>query len=219
MNLWDEWANSLWSLSAAVEWIAEHGGDYSDGFLDAAANELLRALQAGEITASGEISDEGRRANIPPEEFLIAAPYETFSPSEHPAGPAPMLCWGAYVDCVCDRDWRASSGDIIARPYRIYWQRISVLGDDVRTKWPTGNPLDAYRTGAPGRPSAIQFVVREAERRRNAGEAVLDLKAEANALHEWCCAAHPNIPAPSPGTIENKIRNEHREWKASGPHN
>lgn len=140
MNLRDQWANSLWSLSAAVEWIAEHGGDYSDGFLDAAANELLRALQAGEITASGEISDDGRRANIPREEFLIAAPYETFSPSKHPAGPAPMLCWGAYVDCVCDRDWRASSGDTIARPHQVFWQRICVSGADMQALWQPRQP-------------------------------------------------------------------------------
>ncbi len=72
-----------------------------------------------------------------------------------------------------------------------------------------------YHTGAPGRPSAIQFVIDEWRRRRDEGLAPAKLCAEGRALHEWCRKNHPAIAPPSPRTIENRIRDEFNTWKAS----
>ena len=74
-------------------------------------------------------------------------------------------------------------------------------------------------TGAPGRPSVIQFVEKEAERRRSANEALPKISAEAQELHSWCAKKHPSYPTPTAKTIENRIREAHRKWRTPTPHN
>ena len=76
------------------------------------------------------------------------------------------------------------------------------------------DPMLAYKTGGPGRPSPIQLVEREAERRRASGEAIDIVKEEAKYLHGWCEREHSKAPTPTPKTIENRIRIDHRTWKA-----
>ena len=82
-------------------------------------------------------------------------------------------------------------------------------------------PMEEFRTGAAGRPSPIQMVEREAERRRKTGEAIPAISRESEALHQWCISTYPKVPAPKPKTIANRIRESHSAWKssASSPHN
>jgi hypothetical protein len=82
---------------------------------------------------------------------------------------------------------------------------------------------ERYRTGGPGRPSAMQFVEAEADRRRQSGEASPTLEREAICLHEWCKREHPRIAAPTAKTIQGRIRVAHNAWKLTRndppPHN
>ena len=61
------------------------------------------------------------------------------------------------------------------------------------------------KTGAPGRPSSMAIVLREAERRRNAGKCEVSKQAEAEALVAWLKENHPDVPAPTAKTIRNKL--------------
>jgi hypothetical protein len=82
---------------------------------------------------------------------------------------------------------------------------------------------ERYRTGGPGRPSAIQFVETEARRRRQSGEASLTLARESASLHKWRRGAHQEDVTPTAKTIEGRIRVEHNAWKLTRadpiPHN
>lgn len=97
------------------------------------------------------------------------------------------------------------------------WQRAEIPSNKL-TSFELIGEASKYRTGAPGRPTPMDFVVREAERRRAAGEALLNLSAEATELHEWCKLNHAAIPAPTAKTIENRIRQSHRNWKTRSHH-
>jgi hypothetical protein len=70
--------------------------------------------------------------------------------------------------------------------------------------------IEPLRTGAPGRPSSMHFVLDEANRRRQTGKAEQRVSAEANYLKQWFEEHHAGSPALSAKTIENKIRAQHR---------
>ena len=101
-------------------------------------------------------------------------------------------------------------------------EKAAKLAEEAETDLPPQGPFDqsvdpkaVYKTGAPGRPSPISFVEAEAARRRETQEAHRTLAEEAKHLNKWCKQNHPNIVAPMKGTIENRIRDDHRAWKAS----
>jgi len=100
---------------------------------------------------------------------------------------------------------RAANGPSIVPPVEQSSQKSSTQNAD---------PKAPYRTGAPGRPSAIQFVEKEAARRRREDMASTKLTSEAAALHSWCKETHPDIAAPTAKAIENRIRDDHKRWKA-----
>ena len=220
MEIEAEWANEFWSPSGAVLWILTKGGTAPQDAdsADIAAEELFAALQSGKLEALGICVAKGQSLpeTVPPEHFLKSFPFAADAPLEMIYSEAPVLQWGALYEA----DWRIgiANGDMIGDRHRTFWKRIYVKKSGVLALWPSGEASSIYHTGAPGRPSSIQFVEREWQRRRNAGEALNDLESEAKALHEWCKANHTGITAPKPGTIKNKIRNEFREWRAR-PHN
>lgn len=64
----------------------------------------------------------------------------------------------------------------------------------------------AYRAGLPGRPSIMDAVLQEFERRWKANEYAGSQNTEADALEEWVRLNHPNAPQkPKAKTIRNKI--------------
>jgi hypothetical protein len=102
----------------------------------------------------------------------------------------------------------------------IRWQAVTVNRDDVLQVWPTPtvestSTLDLYRTGGPGKPSAIHLVVAEFGRRQSDGLTQPILKNEAAALREWLTKNHPSSPNTTAKTIANRIRNEHRAFRTS----
>jgi hypothetical protein len=74
---------------------------------------------------------------------------------------------------------------------------------------------ELFRSGAPGRPSAMEGILAEFKR-RVAGEEVVPrqgcLRTEAEHLARWWAAIKPNsAPTVKAGTIENKIR---QQWNS-----
>jgi len=93
---------------------------------------------------------------------------------------------------------------------KLYWFEVSA--DDVEREWPnaTGAPEPSdnaeFRTGAPGRPSPINLIEREAKRRLEQGVKPPTLARFAQELHDWAEGNFPNGPIPTARTIENKVR-------------
>jgi hypothetical protein len=70
----------------------------------------------------------------------------------------------------------------------------------------------AFRTGAPGRPSAVHLVIAEHLRRLKAGESNELLRDEATALTRCYDEMRPReLPSLTIGTIMNRIREQHRK--------
>jgi hypothetical protein len=79
--------------------------------------------------------------------------------------------------------------------------------------WPRPQPL-ITGTGAPGRPSkSMHLIKREFDRRKDAGEVLPQLVAEARHLLRWLPRAHPDAEPPSEKTIKNRLRDAHRNWR------
>jgi hypothetical protein len=82
---------------------------------------------------------------------------------------------------------------------------------DIERVWPR---LLATGTGAPGRPSkSMHLIEREFERRKDAGEVLPQLAAEARHLLTWLPHAHPDAEPPTEKTIKNRLRDAHRDWR------
>jgi hypothetical protein len=118
-----------------------------------------------------------------------------------------------YAECAYDPNLKRRA----ARPR---WEMVRFDAGAVIAMWPhptavkpgdgKGPPDDdaTIRTGAPGRPSAMHLVVAEAERRRQSGEALKRIEAEARALLGWYEKV-PGRPYLTTKTIANKIRDAH----------
>ena len=80
-------------------------------------------------------------------------------------------------------------------------------------KWLTmsRHAIDPFRTGGPGKPSAIRVVEREHQRRLSCGEALPKVSKEAAILKEWLDRTYPDAPNITAKTIENHIRGAHRK--------
>lgn len=223
------WSQSLISLTDAAYWIAACRAprDSGDEDLDRAARELVAKLQSGELVALGIPENCQSHKNIPIEEILTATRDGASIFGESVFGDAQRLVWAIIS---------GEDRDTIESRTSVHWRRVSIKRTDMLRTWPkmlgkatfptespttiavadfAEDPLAAYKTGTQGRPSPIQFVEREAERRRAFGEALEKVSEEADYLHKWCACEHPNAVTPTPKTIENKVRAAHRNWKAS----
>jgi hypothetical protein len=69
---------------------------------------------------------------------------------------------------------------------------------------------DPFRSGAPGRPSAIQLVGVEHKRRLDCGDVLTSVSKEATYLKAWLEGKYPDAPRTTAKTIENRIREAHR---------
>jgi hypothetical protein len=66
------------------------------------------------------------------------------------------------------------------------------------------------RTGAPGRPTSMHLIRAEYHARWERGEVLDSIGEEAEALSRWLMNTHPTAPSPTPKTIANNLRREHR---------
>jgi hypothetical protein len=157
-----------------------------------ARDSLLAELRSGNLTAYGIQSNGALHEKIPPIHWEV-------------------------IDSLTVLPSRIGVRDVGRGDNTIY-RDVLIDREVVVALWPDSGPTTNYRTGAPGRPSAIHFVEVEWRKRRDAGEALKTLSDEAKALHRWCAENHPAIVAPKPKSIENKIRSEFQAFKKS-PHN
>jgi len=71
--------------------------------------------------------------------------------------------------------------------------------------------IAAIRSGAPGRPTSIQLVKLEFERRNTAGQLEPTITAESKELASWLERACPEAPQLTAKTIENNLRSAYRK--------
>lgn len=92
--------------------------------------------------------------------------------------------------------------------------QASMLSVTARAELMMTSSDDQERTGDPGRPEkGTVLYVAEFNRRIAGGLAEVKLADEAQALFDWFKATHPGRSAPTPTTIENRIRTAHRQYR------
>jgi hypothetical protein len=69
----------------------------------------------------------------------------------------------------------------------------------------------------PGRPGVVDLVLKEFDRRRQAGVPLSGRGAEAMAVMAWLRTEHPEYGSRSKGRIENIIRERYAEWASRDP--
>jgi hypothetical protein len=125
----------------------------------------------------------------------------------------------AYIN---EEHWRAGADDSLQNRRGVKVAMIQVLKSDVVRWWPFGLDEATAETsavsrtsGAPGRPSSMYLIEDKHRARWERGDALPGVAAEARALHDWFRKTHPDKKPPTAGTIENRIRHEHRRRKAT----
>ncbi|RWN26419.1 MAG: hypothetical protein EOR96_34260 [Mesorhizobium sp.] len=82
---------------------------------------------------------------------------------------------------------------------------------------PASKATPRIETGLPGRKEKGRaIIVREFERRRDAGETLGTLAGEVRAILNWFADAHPDADRPQPGSTENLLREAYRQTIKSG---
>lgn len=145
---------------------------------------------------------------------------------EHPSAPLeriPSHAWMNYpiTDWEVGRGESASGRHVFSIHYA--WAEADVAaaksanadgGRALSEKAETASP---YHTGGPGRPTPMDFVVQEFERRVREKTIEKTVTTQGVVLHAWCKQNHREIATPSPKTIENKIRSHFSKAKAIKP--
>jgi hypothetical protein len=205
-------------LYCAAQWIATCGGklnfDPTDaGVWSGAFSDLLARIASNEIEVTG--IRNGIREKI---EGHIFASLRV----DYPFSDAPVdlilsdelhLCSNIYID---EAHWQRSEGDSLRNRSGVRWSKLMVLKSEIARLWPSPTSLveqdrPILATGAPGRPTSMHLVHPEHQRRLDARQAEQTLSAEAAALAAWLKKTHPNAPPLTVKTIENNIRDRHRE--------
>jgi hypothetical protein len=92
--------------------------------------------------------------------------------------------------------------------------RPVLLRTEAFEKWRTP-AIDLFRSGGPGKPSAMRLVEKEHRRRLDGGEAAKNVGEEAAHLKIWLDGTYPSAPQTTAKTIENRIRGAHRKHSMS----
>lgn len=205
-------------LYCAAHWIATGGGAVNFDPTDAegwsaAFSDLLARIASNKIETTG--IRNGIREKV---EGHIFASLRV----DYPFSDAPLdlilsdelhLCSAIYIDA---EHWQRGDGDFLRTRSGVRWSKLMVLKSDIARFWPGPNALaeqdrPIVATGAPGRPTSMHLVHPEHQRRLDAGEAEQTLSAEAAALAAWLKKVHPSAPSLTVKTIENNIRERHRD--------
>jgi hypothetical protein len=211
-------------LYFAAQWIATRGGNFTfdphhTPNWHGPYADLLARISLGEVTVTGV--RDGIGGKLDPHLFAsvrVAYPYAD-EPLDLILSEDVYLASGAYIN---EEHWRAGSDDNLQNRRGVEVARIQVLKTDMVRWWPFGLVEAAAETsavaptsGAPGRPSSMHLIEDEHRARWERGNALPGVAAEARALHDWFRKAHPDKKPPKAGTIENRIRHEHRRRKAT----
>jgi hypothetical protein len=200
-------------LYCAAQWIVTHGGTREINRLDEmlwreAYKVLLDRIASEDMKVLGVGVRDGTTETVSGSHFascLVAYPFSD-TPSDLIFSKELCLFSRPYLD---DEHWRGGFDDSLEDRRGARWRRLMVLKADVAHNWPFAAAL-GYRTGAPGRPSAMHLVEEEYRARWQRGEAKTSIGAEAAALADWLATEHPHASPLTPKTIANKLRNDHR---------
>ncbi len=192
-----------WTLDEIVHWIDPIEGPPP-------AERLLKALQAGHISATGRrvISCDDFLGSRPPElrqreeirEFLWAdlkiSPYDQ---GQH------GLC---VLEMHADR-WRPAWHDVLVKRQQVlaFWVPRGPPGFE--------RPVTSIRTGLPGRPSSKNLYEKKLAERIEAGELSQSLEEEARFLRDWLQKTHPTAPPGGLSALRNIIRHLYNKGKSA----
>lgn len=130
-------------------------------------------------------------------EKLIAGDLHAYARREQPWGDWKLIPSDSWSSI---RIINSETGTIKGRGFELTDVRIAE----------TGANGPAARTGAPGRPSVMECIEDEFDRRIAAGAIDVSLAREAESLAAWFKSKYPRKQGPTAKTIENKIRAQYR---------
>jgi hypothetical protein len=199
------------ALYCAAQWIATRGGTLEinpldEGLWREAFKDLLDRIASGDVKVAG-VRDglwDGVPEHISGIHFASCSVHYPFS--DIILSEELCLVSRVYID---DEHWRGGFNDCLEDRRGVRWGRLMVLKADVARCWPFATAQD-YRTGTPGRPSAMHLVEEEYRARRARGDANSRIGAEAEYLSTWLADAHPTMPRVTAKTIRNRLSSEHR---------
>jgi hypothetical protein len=196
-------------LYCAAQWVATRGGTLEINALDEALwreafKDLLNRITSDDVKVVG--MRHGVAEQISGIHFASCSVDYPFSEPRLDLILSEELFLVSYP-YLDDEHWRGGFDDSLQDRSGARWRRLMVLKSDIARCWPFA--LD-YRTGAPGRPSAMHLVEEEHRARWARGEAHIKIGAEADDLVLWLAITHPTMPRATAKTIRNRLRTEHR---------
>jgi hypothetical protein len=202
-------------LSLAALWIATKGATFSfdprdEAIWRPAFGELLAAIASEKVRVVG--TKEGNRLPVPAYLFADCQVNYPFADASIELIMSNEVYLRSYA-YTGEEDWRRGFDDALVNRYGNHWSRLIVSKEDVRVRWPFHLPT-ARASGAPGRPTSMQLVLDELERRASAGLEA-SASAEAEVLAAWLPKAHPSAPKLTAKTIRNKIGSRFRQLQAA----
>ncbi len=172
---------------------------------DEAGRLLLQELRAGRITAEGRDTSTLTRHSITSQEWRNDMYFREMDHGPSRVRAESRTGGGArYDDVLIERAdvvriWApdGSQSEI---------DRLLIGRSDPRRNDST-EAMARRRTGVPGRPSSVDLILPEAQRRLSAGGALPStLAAFATEMSDWLKSAHPGEPQLKPQSAENALR-------------
>jgi hypothetical protein len=179
------WPDASLALLAVGQMIDEDDDEDDPAHFDSqdAYKRLASAGENGDILATAMSSETGQPVQLKPSDWTYG-----------------QLEFGNGLD------ERLRVGSVV-------FSRITFRRTEVQSLWRNEALSTLSQTGAPGRPSSMYVVLEEFERRARLSppEVVQSVGKQADILHDWFTANHKGLPPLTPKTIENRIRDRHRE--------
>jgi hypothetical protein len=188
---------SLLLLSLSEQFDAANGNERPNLSMRDSRTELWDALGEGLLEATAIDCDTGRRVAIPQFEWQDLEVFHVRDRDVLRARGRAHLPSGGYENVAFRRK------DLMA------------IWAPAKHEQSTGDSSPTGRTGAPGRPSSMHLVEVEYRARWDRGEALESIEGEARQLSEWFKTTHPAMAPPTPKTIANRLRAEHRQRVAA----
>ena len=81
----------------------------------------------------------------------------------------------------------------------------------------SGNDVDPYSTGVPGRRTVIHLIEQELRRRLSDGKVLTTITSESEYLSSWAAEQHPEAPRVTAKTIRNRLAGVYRAGMPTRP--
>src|SRR5215207_2808441 len=173
-------------LYCAAQWIATAGSarnfDPQDRSVwEPVYSDLLARLASEEIKVIGV--RDGSREPVPGYSFASCAVDYPFQDANFDLILSEELYLRSYP-YIDEEHWLRGFDDALVDRRGDRWRRLMVLKSDVARVWPFA-ATEPLRTGAPGRPTSMQLIEGEFERRASQGELEKSLAEQARVLERW----------------------------------